>query len=114
VGHKFGSSQSHVLVVFQNALKWPKWNLQHVRSFCFRGRFPSLSPHFYLFWSLMDVPSICHLQHRSHCFWTFKTTQKLAFFPLYSTITSRKWLSGLYSYLHLTVEVCATISSVIS
>ena len=88
-GHKLGGNWKHTQIAFQNTLNWltqMKYQIQQqlhtVSFFCFWGELPSPITHFHLFCLLIYAPSVQHLQQRSHCFWTWKTNQKLEFFPL--------------------------------
>lgn len=79
-------------IVLKNALNWGKWKSQHITIlmdsvFCFwQGSY--ISPQFHLSCLLQDVLRIWSLQQRSHCFWTCKTTQELAFYPFSALQTS--------------------------
>lgn len=97
-GHKLYSNPTHVLTPFQDVLKWPKWNFHLVANsqvaiLSFLSNFPSSNTCFHLFCLSMDISSNCHPQQRSHCFWTWKTTQKLMFFPLFT-------LQNHFQHLH--------------
>jgi hypothetical protein len=84
-GHEFGSNPMYVRIIFQNALNWPKGNLQHDSNFTdsassiFVHKFLHSIPHFHLFCLSVRILSV---QQNSRRFWASKTTQKLVTFPL--------------------------------